>query len=75
MIKHNAGGVTKRMAVAMMAPRESSDGEVFVAVSVNLPAYLERIGFAGSIAPTLETLSLLHQQHPAAIAFENKAYV
>jgi N-hydroxyarylamine O-acetyltransferase len=38
---------------------------------VNLNAYLERIGFAGSIAPTLATLEALHTLHPAAIPFEN----
>jgi len=38
---------------------------------VNLNAYFERIGFAGSIAPTLQTLELLHALHPAAIPFEN----
>lgn len=38
---------------------------------VNLNSYFERIGFAGSIAPTLATLELLHALHPAAIAFEN----
>ena len=38
---------------------------------VNLNAYFERIGFAGSIAPTLATLELLHALHPAAIPFEN----
>jgi len=38
---------------------------------VNLNAYFERIGFAGSIAPTLATLEALHALHPAAIAFEN----
>ena len=38
---------------------------------VNLNAYFERIGFVGSIAPTLATLDLLHALHPAAIAFEN----
>ena len=27
---------------------------------VNINAYFERIGFAGSIAPTLQTLELLH---------------
>lgn len=37
----------------------------------NIDAYFERIGFAGSIAPTLATLEQLHQLHPAAIAFEN----
>lgn len=38
---------------------------------VNLNAYFERIGFAGSIAPTVQTLELLHALHPAAIPFEN----
>jgi N-hydroxyarylamine O-acetyltransferase len=40
---------------------------------VNLNAYFERIGFAGSIAPTIQTLELLHALHPAAIPFENLA--
>jgi N-hydroxyarylamine O-acetyltransferase len=38
---------------------------------VNLNAYFERIGFAGSIAPTLATLELITVLHPASIAFEN----
>ena len=38
---------------------------------VNLNAYFERIGFAGSIAPTLATLETIHALHPAAIPFEN----
>ncbi|KKB07977.1 arylamine N-acetyltransferase family protein [Devosia chinhatensis] len=38
---------------------------------VNLNAYFERIGFSGSIAPTLGTLEALHALHPAAIPFEN----
>lgn len=38
---------------------------------VNLNAYFERIGFAGSIAPTLSTLELIQALHPAAIPFEN----
>jgi N-hydroxyarylamine O-acetyltransferase len=38
---------------------------------VDIAAYFERIGFAGSIAPDLETLSALHERHPAAIPFEN----
>nr|WP_295890681.1 arylamine N-acetyltransferase [uncultured Devosia sp.] len=38
---------------------------------VNLNAYFERIGFAGSIAPTLATLELIHALHPAVIPFEN----
>jgi N-hydroxyarylamine O-acetyltransferase len=38
---------------------------------VNLNGYFERIGFAGSIAPTLATLELILALHPAAIPFEN----
>lgn len=38
---------------------------------VNLNAYFERIGFAGSIAPTLATLETIHGLHPLAIPFEN----
>ena len=38
---------------------------------INLNAYFERIGFAGSIAPTLATLETLHALQPAAIPFEN----
>lgn len=37
----------------------------------NLDAYLKRINYAGSIAPTLETLETVHRRHPAAIPFEN----
>lgn len=42
-----------------------------VAEEADIDAYFERIGFAGSIAPSLDTLGLLHQMHPAAIPFEN----
>jgi len=38
---------------------------------VNLNAYFERIGFAGSIAPTLATLEAITALHPAVIPFEN----
>lgn len=37
----------------------------------NLDAYLKRINYAGSIAPTLETLEMVHRLHPGAIPFEN----
>ena len=42
-----------------------------MADEANIDAYFERIGFAGSIAPNLQTLEMLHLQHPTAIAFEN----
>jgi N-hydroxyarylamine O-acetyltransferase len=38
--------------------------------SVDLQAYCERIGHAGPLAPTLETLRTLQVLHPAAIPFE-----
>jgi N-hydroxyarylamine O-acetyltransferase len=37
----------------------------------NLDAYLRRINYSGSIAPTLETLATVHRLHPATIPFEN----
>ena len=37
----------------------------------NLDAYLRRINYAGSIAPTLDTLEKVHRLHPNAIPFEN----
>ncbi|MDC9822856.1 arylamine N-acetyltransferase [Devosia sp. ZB163] len=42
-----------------------------VASKANIDAWFERIGFAGSIAPSLETLGQLVQMHVAAIPFEN----
>ena len=54
----------------MMAIPESAVG-MSVAFKPNIDAYFERIGFSGSIAPTLETLSQLHALHPAAIPYEN----
>ncbi len=53
-----------------MALPESAVG-MSVAAKANIDAWFERIGFAGSIAPSLETLSQLHQLHPAAIPYEN----
>lgn len=38
---------------------------------VNINAYFERIGFAGSIAPSLPTLQALQWAHVTAIPFEN----
>lgn len=53
-----------------MALPESAVG-MSVASQPNIDAYFERIGFSGSIAPSLETLTQLHQLHPAAIPYEN----
>lgn len=41
-----------------------------VAEDADIDAYFERIGFAGSIAPSLETLSQLCALHAAAIPYE-----
>lgn len=38
---------------------------------IDLTGYFERVGFSGSIAPTLETLATLVGLHTAAIPFEN----
>tara|TARA_R110002072_G_scaffold302210_1_gene484338 strand:+ start:282 stop:1142 length:861 start_codon:yes stop_codon:yes gene_type:complete len=37
----------------------------------DLDAYLKRIGFSGTAAPTLDTLKEIQARHPAAITFEN----
>lgn len=42
-----------------------------MAESIDLDAYLRRIGYDGSRAPTLETLRALHLRHALAIPFEN----
>jgi N-hydroxyarylamine O-acetyltransferase len=39
--------------------------------SLNLDAYLARIGYTGARTPTLETLAAIHFRHPQAIPFEN----
>src|SRR5690606_2958476 len=39
--------------------------------TIDLDAYMARIGYDGPRTPTLETLRALHRLHPAAIAFEN----
>jgi len=38
---------------------------------VNLPAYLDRIGYTAPAEPTLETLHNLHRAHLFAVPFEN----
>ena len=39
--------------------------------SINLDAYLERVGYRGPRTATLDTLEAIHALHPAAIPFEN----
>jgi N-hydroxyarylamine O-acetyltransferase len=39
--------------------------------SLDLPAYLHRIRFAGSVRPDLATLKAIHRAHQYAIPFEN----
>src|SRR5690349_16677548 len=36
-----------------------------------LDSYFRRIGYSGSIEPSLDTLTSLHRLHPAAISFES----
>ncbi len=38
---------------------------------MDVPAYLRRIGYTGPIAPTAETLRLLHRAHLETVPFEN----
>jgi N-hydroxyarylamine O-acetyltransferase len=38
---------------------------------IDLDAYCRRIGYAGELTPTLDTLRTIHELHPRAIAFEN----
>jgi N-hydroxyarylamine O-acetyltransferase len=40
-------------------------------MSVNVSAYLERVGYSGPAAPTLETLRGVHRAHMLAVPFEN----
>ena len=40
-------------------------------ISLNLDAYLIRIGYAGFREPTLKVLQKLHWCHPRSIPFEN----
>ena len=40
-------------------------------VALDLPAYLRRIGYAGSLDPTRATLDALHAAHATSIPFEN----
>jgi N-hydroxyarylamine O-acetyltransferase len=42
-----------------------------VSDEANLDAYLRRINYSGSIAPTLETLQAVHRLHVSTIPFEN----
>ena len=62
--------MTNLAAAIILAIPESAVG-MSVASKPNIDAYFERIGFSGSIAPTLETLVQLHALHPAAIPYEN----
>ena len=39
--------------------------------TIDLDAYLARVGYAGPRTPTVDTLRALHALHPAAIPFEN----
>ncbi len=39
--------------------------------AMNIAAYLERIGYSGSVTPTSETLRALHRAHMFSVPFEN----
>jgi len=56
---------------ALRADVVAVTGEIVSAEIPNLEAYLTRIGYAGSCAPTLETLSAIHRLHAQSIPFEN----
>lgn len=47
-----------------------ADADADAAPGIDLPRYLARIGYDGSLAPTLEVLAALQAAHIAAIAFE-----
>ncbi len=51
-------------------PSSPDDSATGAPAPAFLPRYLARIGFAGSAAPTLETLAALQAAHIAAIPFE-----
>ena len=42
-----------------------------IGMSVNVAAYLERIGYSGPVAPTLEILRGVHRAHMLTVPFEN----
>ena len=62
--------MTNRSALAIIPVPETAAG-TSVTDEANLDAYLRRINYAGSIAPTLETLQAMHRLHVNTIPFEN----
>jgi N-hydroxyarylamine O-acetyltransferase len=62
--------VTNPLASIIIA-RPDPAAEMSMSEEPNLDAYLNRINYAGSIAPTIETLNAVHLLHPSAIPFEN----
>ena len=67
----DAGVVTNAIGLTIMAVPKIAAAGYLLSEEANLDAYLRRINYAGSIAPTLDTLEMLHRLHPAAIPFEN----
>jgi N-hydroxyarylamine O-acetyltransferase len=55
----------KGQPIATNQPDEWATGQL------DLAAYLRRIGYAGNLAPTGQTLAGLHRAHVSAIPFEN----
>src|SRR5690348_9809799 len=39
--------------------------------TMNVPAYLARIGYSGPVTPTAEVLRALHRAHMLSVPFEN----
>ena len=62
--------MTNAAAMPLWPPRNRRRGQL-LSDEANLDAYLRRINYSGSIAPTLETLEMVHRLHPASIPFEN----
>ena len=54
-----------------MSEAQARAGEEWASGLLDLSAYLRRIGYAGDLTPTGQTLAQLHRAHVAAIPFEN----
>lgn len=62
--------MTNAAGLLIIPSAETAAGHL-VSDEANLDAYLRRINYSGSIAPTLETLQAIHRLHVNAIPFEN----
>ncbi|WP_116247912.1 arylamine N-acetyltransferase [Nocardiopsis sp. FIRDI 009] len=67
-------GTTSTRTAPPEAPRPDAlftERDFWRGRELDLELYLERIGLAGDLPPTLDTLRALHRAHLAAIPFEN----